>query len=767
MAEIFKEAQGFDNHPNRWNHDLSHKSYGTFKAGIIYPVMTQFMQPTDSIKVDAAALLQFMPTPTPLQSNVRVIFHAFYQRMKNIVESFPNFIEQLEEHEMPYILPHVSELKAGSLHDYLDVNCNVVVDGNENLPFGFARFVGPNKQFIYDAIQLSGASYDFVPDPVPMSVGIQPRSTYGAIFYGQPVRIRPGNAFEGDSYVHDAHVRFGRICPFLKSWAELFGTTDGRADAMVNMFLRISVHSSATTRQRIPDNDFFGRRVRLLDSDVIEPMAKDPRDPSFYFFNVKLAAINEALDAMHFEDGEYYQMDLVVALKSNATLSLDTQDSSFVEESSYFQDLRDASTVNFYIHGSYSYADFPHLCPYATQEYPDRPLKIRAYRHRVYESIYNAFYRNINGNQPFMIDGRVQYNKYNTTKADGEDNTPYDFFTRNWELDAFTSCLPSPQQGNPPMVGVTATGRLTVEDDDGTRSTAQLVDLGNGQQGLGITEMNAANDTHRNIMMSLASSGFTINDLRETNALQKFLETNIRKGFRYIDFIKGHFGKAPRHAEMDMPEFIGGFTVKLDVGKVTNTNAAANAENPNDVLGQFAGSAQAFGGSKQSMQYYADDYGYFMVTMCIVPDSAYSQVFPKDLLYANPLDFPFPEFSNLGYQPITYEEFCPGEAFKDSLVDSNKKLTDVFGYQRPQHECVWRPDTLHGQFLTTMNNYCVNRVFEHRPELGDDFLRIKPEDMTRNFTVTKADEDIAFGQLAFHITMKQPVPRIAIPSIGR
>ena len=66
-----------------------------------------------------------------------------------------------------------------------------------------------------------------------------------------------------------------------------------------------------------------------------------------------------------------------------------------------------------------------------------------------------------------------------------------------------------------------------------------------------------------------------------------------------------------------------------------------------------------------------------------------------------------------------------------------------------------------------MNNYAVNRVFEHRPELGDDFLRIKPEDMTRNFTVTKADEDIAFGQLAFHITMKQPVPRISIPSIGR
>ena len=134
MAEIFKEAQSFDNHPDRWNHDWSHKIYGSFKFGKIYPVMTELLQPSDSIRLDIGALLQFMPTPTPLQSNVRVVFDVFFQRMKNIQESWPNYIEQLEEHTAPYVLPSVSEFVPGSIHDFLGVPCVLVRHGFEDFP---------------------------------------------------------------------------------------------------------------------------------------------------------------------------------------------------------------------------------------------------------------------------------------------------------------------------------------------------------------------------------------------------------------------------------------------------------------------------------------------------------------------------------------------------------------------------------------------------------------------------------------------------------
>ncbi len=771
MAEIFKEAQAFNNHPDRWNHDWSHKTYGSYKMGVIYPVMTELLQPTQTIKVDMAALLQFMPTPTPLQSNVRVIFHGFFQRMKNIHEDWTNTIEQLEEHELPYILPSVKEFVPGSLHDFLGVPCVSVnhglVDYIDQYAFGDSNISDtPHSQNYFVALTPLGAFnyyYSF-----GSNVGYS-FAANGGFFSLQSYGVK---RVPVSSTSDDLTFSFSNL-PFegFDSALELEESTPVPYAVRISLSDKFGFSRNYSSPFRVVAAKSFSETYPVAPFKVV----------------FDSALVSSAIDALRSEYSSGYDVihfdilfrwtPLQVAKWVDAEVESVTLSAPYVSAESFGREdvdvLKGGVVEKFFVSNSYPLADLPMDCPYATKEFPDKPIRLRAFRYRTYESAYNAFYRNLHGNQPFIVDGVTQYNKYNTTRASGVDTTDYHFFNRNWELDAYTSALPSPQQGNPPVIGITATGRLTVQDDDGTRSTAQLYDLPEGQQGLSISQINAANDTHRSIIMSLASSGFTINDLRDGNALTKFLETNIRKGFRYVDFIMGHFGKAPSHAEMDMPEFVGGFTVKLDVGKVTNTNAAANAENPNDVLGQFAGSAQAFGGSKHSMQYYADDYGYFMITMCIVPDAAYSQILPKDFLYSQPLDFPFPEFTHLGYQPITYEEFCPIEAYKDQIadveagVDNPRLITDVFGYQRPQYERVWKPDTLHGQFLTTMNNYVISRFFSGRPELGNDFFTIKPEETQNVFSVTKADNDICFGQLSFAITVKQPVPRISIPSIGR
>ena len=755
MAEIFKEAQAFNNNPGRWNHDLSKKDYVTMKAGIIYPGLFQFMCPSDSAKLDIAALLQFMPTPTPLQSNVRVIFHVFFQRMKNIVAEWGNWLEQLPtesgETEAPYILPSVQEFVPGSIHDYVGVPVCVVKHGDYDLPmrYYFGYSVGSSEgQFV--SFKPDGSIFEV--NPFGTNYQSSASQGYGIGLFDSGSRISP--AYLKSFYGTDT-IKFRLTYPF---------STDGDTSLLpIVPKLRICLTSEYGPWRSDTSQDY-----RMINCDRVTNWGED--DYTLYFNSHQ---VYSAIEDLGFDGSQYIHFDLVwYWVGQSGAIRLDANHVNLIVNRHAFSILSGTPSSTFFINGSYSYADFPHLCPYVTIEDPlnTEKIRLRAYRYRVYESVYNAFYRNVHGNQPFMIDGVPQYNKYNTTRALGVDRTNYHLFNRNWELDAYTSCLPSPQQGNPPLVGVTSTGRLRIQDDDGTVSTAQLQDLPDGQQGLAISQINAQSDQHRQMILNLASSGISINDLREANALTKFLETNIRKGFRYIDFILGHFGKAPKHAEMDMPEFVGGFTVKLDVGKVTNTNAAASATNENDVLGQFAGSAQAFGSSKHSIQYYADDYGYLMVTMCIVPDSSYSQVLPKDFLYSHPLDIPFPEFSHLSYQPITYEEFCPGECWKDMVAEGasgNKHLSDVFGYQRPQHELVWNPDTLHGQFLTTMNNYVISRFFDGRPELGNDFLTIKPEEVQNVFTVVKADNDIAFGQVAYHLIMKRPFPRIVIPSIGR
>ena len=68
----------------------------------------------------------------------------------------------------------------------------------------------------------------------------------------------------------------------------------------------------------------------------------------------------------------------------------------------------------------------------------------------------------------------------------------------------------------------------------------------------------------------------------------------------------------------------------------------------------------------------------------------------------NVLDYFFPEFGHIGYQPITYREVCPIQA-----KAAGKDLSTVFGYQRAWYEYISRVDEVHGQMRTTLRNFLV------------------------------------------------------------
>ena len=69
-----------------------------------------------------------------------------------------------------------------------------------------------------------------------------------------------------------------------------------------------------------------------------------------------------------------------------------------------------------------------------TDAYP----KLLAYRFRAYESVYNAYYRDIRNN-PFVVDGRPVYNKWLPTMKGGADTTLYELHQCNWERDFLTT----------------------------------------------------------------------------------------------------------------------------------------------------------------------------------------------------------------------------------------------------------------------------------------------------------------------------------------
>lgn len=124
--------------------------------------------------------------------------------------------------------------------------------------------------------------------------------------------------------------------------------------------------------------------------------------------------------------------------------------------------------------------------PFKTKTNESTRPRLLAYRFRAYESVYNAYYRDIRNN-PFVVNGRPVYNKWLPTMKGGADETLYELHQCNWERDFLTTAVPNPQQGaNAPLVGLTV-GDVITRSDDGTLSVQKqtvLVDEDGSKYGI-------------------------------------------------------------------------------------------------------------------------------------------------------------------------------------------------------------------------------------------------------------------------------------------
>ena len=83
-------------------------------------------------------------------------------------------------------------------------------------------------------------------------------------------------------------------------------------------------------------------------------------------------------------------------------------------------------------------------CPFYTSSSSSLPsIALSALPFRAYEAYYNAFGRDIRNN-PFIVDGKPEYNRYVPSLKGGKDSYKYQLHYANWEPDAYTTALQSP-----------------------------------------------------------------------------------------------------------------------------------------------------------------------------------------------------------------------------------------------------------------------------------------------------------------------------------
>ena len=754
MANIFRKKDAYIDRVNRSTFDLSFVNNLTMKFGAITPVCLLPASFGDSFQINARFNLQLLPTVFPIQTQLYVRLHFVYVRTRTLWKDWMEFFGGDETVTPPWIDPTAEDtpqghkqfniaddLQTGTLADYLGIPTTIT--GAYGGSVVAARTVN---------------LFDFK-DKVP---------ALNSSLVGSP--IVNNLAFNSLSTILSSSSPFSDI--FITNFANTgsYGYTAPRC-----MCIPFAVKYDTPTRNvtiSIPLNR-FGLLQQMITEHDSKPIIgfviyKDDSSPKIWsaqFNKVDIkdntltysADLGASLSAfklcmiIEFRN-EIYKKDYMYSLYELGSST--TIRAGLTQE--FISQLYSSPISVVYKSSEWTKPEAAN-CPFYTADSKKLPaIPLSALPFRAYESYYNAFGRDIRNN-PFIVNGKPEYNKYVPSLEGGNDTYKYQLHYANWEPDAYTTALQSPQAGIAPLVGITSLGEATFRDASGVEYHAQLetADDGDTVTGFQVKSSNAPADVVRNLI-GMATSGVSISDIRNVNSLQRFLEIRIRQSPRYKNLAKGLFDVDLDYDELMMPEFLGGISDTIPVYKVTQTTPTEG--NP---LGSFAGQGSLQSGMRHVIRKYCPEDGYILGVMSVVPAANYSQLLAPHFTRMNLLDWHFPQFNNISYQPMLYKHLCPYQAYAVNPANIN----NVFGYQRAYWDLIASFDEVHGEFRGSMRNFLINRVFDKAPELSKDFLLVNPDHVNDVFAMTSENGDKILGSIAFDITKKTTIPRNSIPHI--
>lgn len=710
--------------------DWSHVNNLTTDFGRITPVFCELVPAKGSLRINPEFGLELMPMVFPVQTRMFARLNFFKVTLRSMWEDYSDFISNFRDDLVePYILPDstrfVRMCKTGSLGDYL------------GLPTFGTR--------VSNTVKLVDK---------PCATG---RSFTDALISDVMNQIRSDKSITGLKCTDSLNTNGTQTIVFQ---------TASSSTAIPQSVSQVGIDVTLTGGDSAVFEGARGYFVFLGDDNLygfdmpIEFTKSSDGVIGFHISSVDPSRLNNVVGTPHV---------VVTAPDSGAPIS--------------FSGLKFNVTYTYYVlQNDVVYSTYP----FATEDKPKK-THLLAYRFRAYESVYNAYYRDIRNN-PFVVNGRPVYNKWLPNMKGGADTTLYELHQCNWERDFLTTAVPNPQQGaNAPLVGLTI-GDVVTRSDDGTLSVQKqsvLVDEDGAKYGIsykvsddgksliGVDYDPVSEKTPVTAINSYAelaaladgqNSGFTIETLRYVNAYQKFLELNMRKGFSYKQIMQGRWDIDIRFDELLMPEFIGGISRELSMRTVEQTVDQQKTDSQGqyaEALGSKTGIAGVYGSTSNNIEVFCDEESYIIGLLTVTPVPVYTQLLPKDFTYNGLLDHYQPEFDRIGFQPVTYKEICPMNIVSE---DSTDQLNKTFGYQRPWYEYVAKYDSAHGLFRTNMKNFVMSRVFSGLPQLGQQFLLVDPDTVNQVFSVTEYTDKI-FGYVKFNATARLPISRVAIPRL--
>lgn len=722
MSNPFLPHRGKVKPPKRNRVDLSRQSLFTSDWGKIYPFFLQECIPGDSFEINASVGFRSIQTKFPLQNRVRLSTSFFYVRNKNLWDGWEDWIFKTKGSSdgvvapwlhIPSGSPRAEMLKTGGLADAFGLPTTQGSSQSEVVSFD----VGQYYALLSPDVVTSWSQNTIYNRLVALAQTHEPVSDFPLF---APVSSGSGTHYVGYYLGLDLPDYVQSIQTLTINYSSAPSTSDSSLPAVLFLtserfvfgYVKTTVSYTAQSTSlsiSIPDS---------INTALLFGLNQGYKNIALHF-----AYVNSSGSSTHYLDRA---SNLSCVFTSSA------------------------------IHQS-------DMSPY-TGDNPPRP--INALPFRAYESIMNYYFRN-DLNSPYMLNGQAQYNEFIPTHSGGADNNFYSFHFHNWELDRFTSALQTPQFGAAPLVGLeynvgvdgdVATLSFQDADDSSKTYSADLKVIDDKVVGI-VNFSHELPSSNLQQLTQMVNAGFSINTLRTVNSFQRFLENCQRRGLRYRNQMQSHFGITVDYPDIDVPEYIGGFSDWAQVGQVTNM-----AEMPNTGLGDYIGTLSGMSKGSRPIRHYCPEHGFIIGVFTIYPIPVYSQACDKVLLKNSPFDYFQTEFGKIGFVPIHYSEISPLN------LDNNHSLDDVFGYQRAWYDYLSSMDSAHGDFRTSYRDFIAQRLWDSPPVLSEDFVRVNPLQLNDIFTTRNIAD--AYGSSSrflcsayCDVKALRPIPVHGVPSL--